>query len=59
MDPQDPLAIANSIRELVQDPSRAQEMGQAGRKAVERLYHWGGQWEMLRKMYTGTLDSIP
>lgn len=52
VDPEDPMAIANAIREIADDRSGAARMGQAGRSAVERIYHWGSQWEVLRKLYT-------
>ena len=51
VNPQDPEAIARAISDLVEDPTRAQEMGRTGRLAVERRYHWGSQWEILRRVY--------
>ena len=51
VDPQDPIAIARAVRELVDDPLRAKEMGRTGRLAVELLYHWHSQWAILRTLY--------
>ena len=50
-DPRDPKAIASAIREVVDDPARAQEMGRRGRIAVEQRYHWPSEWKSLRKLY--------
>ena len=51
VDPRDPRAIASAIREVVEDPARAQEMGRRGRIAVERRYHWPSEWKILRNLY--------
>ena len=51
VDPQDCQSIANAIRELVEDPARAQQMGRRGRRAVEAQYHWHSQWKILLRIY--------
>lgn len=55
VNPLDPSAIASAIVELVEDPQRAQEMGSRGRMAVEQMYHWHGQWGVLRGVYSTTV----
>ena len=40
VDPSDPAAIAQAIREVLDDPAAAAAMGQAGREAVHAHYHW-------------------
>jgi glycosyltransferase involved in cell wall biosynthesis len=40
VDPADPAAIAQAIRQVLDDPAAAQAMGQAGREAVHAHYHW-------------------
>ena len=40
VDPSDPAAIAQAIRQVLDDPAAAQAMGQAGREAVHAHYHW-------------------
>jgi glycosyltransferase involved in cell wall biosynthesis len=37
--PGDALALANAITDLAADPHRAQQMGAAGRKAIEEIYN--------------------
>ncbi len=51
VDPLDPSSIASAIVQLIEDPESAQEMGSRGRLAVEQLYHWHSQWEVLRGLY--------
>jgi len=38
--PGDPEALADAIRRLIEDPEKAEVMGQNGRKMVEKNYTW-------------------
>jgi len=38
--PGDPVALAGAIRDLVADPSRAEQLGNAGRRWVEEHVSW-------------------
>ncbi|WP_173924178.1 glycosyltransferase [Agromyces sp. Marseille-P2726] len=38
--PRDPTAVAGAIRELLEDPARADRLGSAGRRRVESRYSW-------------------
>jgi phosphatidylinositol alpha-1,6-mannosyltransferase len=40
VDPDDPAAVAAGVTELLSDPERRQQLGAAGRKAVETYYNW-------------------
>lgn len=59
VDPTDPAAIGAAIAELVADPARAQAMGERGRAAVGRRYHWAGQAQALLEVYARLLDPNP
>ena len=38
VNPSDPVLLANSIRELIEDPSRAISFGKAGRVRIEQKF---------------------
>jgi phosphatidylinositol alpha-1,6-mannosyltransferase len=40
VDPDDPVAVAAGINELLANPERRKQLGAAGRKAVESYYNW-------------------
>jgi phosphatidylinositol alpha-1,6-mannosyltransferase len=40
VDPDDPHAVAAGVNELLANPERRQQLGAAGRKAVESYYNW-------------------
>ena len=40
VDPDDPEAVAAGVNELLANPERRQQMGVAGRRAVETYYNW-------------------
>ena len=46
-----------AIRQLLDDPSKAQEMGRNGRKAVETKYNWGIEEEKLVSLYRDLLGK--
>jgi glycosyltransferase involved in cell wall biosynthesis len=46
-----PQAIAAAITRVLADPAAAAEMGERGRAAVARRYHWGVAAAVLREVY--------
>jgi len=51
VDPEKPEEIAAAIMQIVQDPGRAQQMGQNGRRAVENRYNWEVEEQKLLAFY--------
>ena len=47
----DAAAMADAIEELLQDPERRAEMGEAGRERAIRLFSWDGLAEQMRHHY--------
>lgn len=56
VDPMKPQAIAEAIDFLVNNPGRAQQMGENGRKAVEEKYNWTIEENKLLSLYRGLHD---
>jgi len=57
VDPRDVVAVRDAIQYLLDNPDRAAEIGNNGRKAVELEYNWGSQEKILLNLYsklTGT-----
>ena len=40
VDPESPEQVASSVRKLLREPALAERLGQAGRREIERYYHW-------------------
>lgn len=51
VDPDDPRAIAEAMRFLLDHPDKAAEMGANGRKAVEKVYNWEQEESKLLALY--------
>lgn len=51
VNPYNTFEIANAIKYLLDNPSVAREMGNNGRKAVEKEFNWKMQEEVLLQMY--------
>ena len=51
VDPTNVQDIADAVRYLQDYPDEARQMGQNGRKAVEREFNWGTQEKVLLKLY--------
>lgn len=49
--------VRAAIRQLLDDPSKAQEMGRNGRKAVENKYNWSVEEEKLISLYRDLLKN--
>ena len=56
VNPHDVEAIKNAISFLFSDMDKLKEMGNNGRKAVETLYNWSTQEEVLLSMYKKLLS---
>lgn len=51
VDPSNPKAIAEAVDWLVENPSRAKEMGENGRRAVQDRYNWDVERRKLLALY--------
>ncbi|HHW16480.1 MAG TPA: glycosyltransferase family 4 protein [Methanothermobacter sp.] len=49
--PGDPEALADAIRRLIEDPEKAEIIGQNGRKMVEKNYTWKRSAEMTERVF--------
>ena len=56
VNPFDIKGVAAAIRDIVDNPERAREMGTNGRKAVLEKYNWNTQSEILLDLYNSLLD---
>jgi glycosyltransferase involved in cell wall biosynthesis len=54
---QNPAALAQALRELLEQPERRVRMGQAGRRQVEENYTWEQVAERMRNIYRTVLHS--
>lgn len=59
VDPMKPQAIAEAIDFLMNNPGRAQQMGENGRKAVEEKYNWGMEEHKLFALYANLIKPRP
>lgn len=57
VDPMDIQAIAEAIRFLRDNPERARQMGENGRRAVLEHYNWDTQAERLKQLYREILAA--
>jgi glycosyltransferase involved in cell wall biosynthesis len=51
VNPEDPSAIAKAIDELISNPTKAERMGENGRKAVTNIYNWSIEEKKLLTLY--------
>lgn len=51
VDPENPSVIAGAVRELLENPADAEQMGERGRKAVLGKYNWSAEAEGLLRFY--------
>lgn len=57
VDPNDPKAIADGCRYILEHPQEAEQMGRNGRKAMENHYNWRSEQEQLIKLYSELLAT--
>lgn len=51
VDPNDPIAIANAINYIIDNPIVAKEMGERGEKLVYEKYNWDSEEQKLINLY--------
>ncbi|WP_128546693.1 glycosyltransferase [Larkinella soli] len=51
LDPYDPVALADSLRRLIENPQEAEAMGRRGRQAAETCYNWSTEKAKLLSFY--------
>jgi glycosyltransferase involved in cell wall biosynthesis len=51
VNPRDPLAIAEAMNRIMDDPGWAMAMGRQGRLAVENSRHWGAVFPRVTELY--------
>ena len=57
VDPENPDEIAKAIEYIMTHPKKAKEMGQNGRKLVEKKYNWSIEERKLNAFYTSLLQK--
>ena len=57
VDPLDPKAIANAIDFMIENPDRARQMGENGKRAVLEKYNWAAEEKKLISFYQSLLAS--
>jgi glycosyltransferase involved in cell wall biosynthesis len=55
--PRDPGAMADAIREILAEPERAERMGSAARRRVERVFRWSDAAAGLAAVFEATLHA--
>ena len=54
--PHDPAELARGLAEVLDDPSRAEEIGVQGRKAVEAVFDWPRVTDRIEEIYREVLE---
>lgn len=57
INPHDTQAIANAINYLIDNPDTARQMGENGRRAVQEVYNWHSQEQILLDLYRSLLSD--
>ncbi|MEN9742558.1 MAG: hypothetical protein RLZZ65_363 [Bacteroidota bacterium] len=57
VDPENPTEIAKAIQFLAENPEKAKEMGENGRKMVQNTYNWPAEEKKLLAFYQKVLAS--
>jgi len=55
--PRDPRALAGAIREILAEPERAERIGRAARRRVERVFRWSDAAAGLAAVFEATLRA--
>ena len=56
VNPHDVQAIAKAVNYLIDNPDRARQMGENGRKAVRNKYNWATQEQALYSLYDSLVN---
>jgi glycosyltransferase involved in cell wall biosynthesis len=59
VDPTNPNDIADAIERLVRNPDLANQMGEAGKRAVRDRFNWNVERDKLLRLYERVLGSSP
>ena len=54
----DAQALAQSIKNILSDPTRLRNLGLAGQESVQSNYSWGNQCKKLEQIYTKLLSKV-
>lgn len=57
VDPLDPKAIAAAIDFMINTPERPRQMGENGKRAVQKKYNWGAEEAKLLALYQSLLED--
>lgn len=57
VDPHDVQAIAKAVNDIIDNPERARQMGENGRRAVRERYNWATQEQVLLDLYESLLHE--
>ena len=57
INPHDVHAIADAVNYLLDNPARAQQMGENGRRAVKEQYNWASQEKVLFDLYDSLMTK--
>ena len=57
VNPQDPQAIAQAMRWILEHPAEAEEMGRRGREAARQYYNWDREADKLIALYRNLLTT--
>jgi len=52
VDPTDSKQIAETIRFIMNNPERAEQMGRNGQRAIAELYNWGNEFSEVLRFYS-------
>jgi len=55
VDPAQPEHIANALQQLIQDPGLARQLGEAGKRAVQKQFNWKNERVKLLELYSEIL----
>jgi glycosyltransferase involved in cell wall biosynthesis len=55
--PEDPIALAQAVAYLYRNPEKAKEMGQRGRRAIDKGHSWDRRAEETEKIIFSAIDN--
>lgn len=57
IDPEDPVALADALEQMISNPAAAEKLGECGRAAVQERFSWAREGEKLVRFYEEVLAS--